>query len=143
MSRESGLLVRRLRAELAEEIERQERDDSARGPVVTVLEQVIRTYGYSCCCAGGCGVEHPGRQCRTGGEKGAMLAAPHPLPLTEHETASAPASELRPWCPPCWRRTVKRNIEIRAELRRQELDEAQTLLFDVERPALAASGGGQ
>ncbi|MFI7329647.1 hypothetical protein ACIBQ3_34040 [Streptomyces rubiginosohelvolus] len=139
MSRDSGLLVRCLRAELAEEIERQERDDSARGPVVTVLEQVIKSHGYSCCCAGGCGGEHPGHQCRAGAEKGTMLAAPHPLPLTEHEAASAPVSELRPWCPPCWRKACKRNAEIRAELRRQELDEAQLALFDVE----AATGGGR
>ncbi|WP_031058635.1 hypothetical protein [Streptomyces sp. NRRL F-5702] len=109
---------------------------------LTVLEQVLRTHGQLCVCAGNCGMEHASKECGGHGtEKAPMLAAPYPLPLTEHETASAPVSELRPWCPPCWRRARKHNAEIRQELRRQELDEAQMPLFDIERPAAALGGG--
>ncbi|MEU0705388.1 hypothetical protein ABZ513_31880 [Streptomyces bacillaris] len=118
------------------------RKTTAAAAGLTVLEQVIKAHGYSCCCAGGCGVEHVGRKCMAGTEKGPMLAAPHPLPLTEHETASATVSELRPWCPPCWRKARKRNAEIRTELRRQALEEAQLPLFDVDRP-VSMSGGGR
>ncbi|NUW04312.1 hypothetical protein [Streptomyces sp. CAI 127] len=108
--------------------------------LLTVLEQVLRKHGQLCVCAGACGVEHTSGKCLAHGtEKQPMLAAPYPLPLTEHETASAPVSELRPWCPPCWRKARKRNVEAQAELRRQELDEAQLGLFDVE----AAPGGGR
>ncbi|MGW4254150.1 hypothetical protein [Streptomyces californicus] len=111
-----------------------------RKSALTVLEQVLRTHGQLCVCQGGCGTEHSGKQCSAHGtEKAPVLVAPYPLPLTEHEAASAPVSELRPWCPPCWRKTRKRGAEIRAELRRQELDEAQLGLFDVA----AASGGGR
>lgn len=106
----------------------------------TALQQVLMAHGSSCVCSGGCGVEHAGRKCRgEGTEKAPLIAAPHPLPLTEHETAFAPVSELRPWCPPCWRKARKCNAEIRAELRRQALDEAQILLFDIE----PATGGGR
>ncbi|MFJ6239522.1 hypothetical protein ACIQH0_36180 [Streptomyces griseus] len=109
---------------------------------LTVLEQVLRAHGLLCVCAGACGTEHPSRECGGHGtEKSPMLAAPYPLPLTEHETASAPVAELRPWCPTCWRKTRKRNAELRAELRRQELNEAQLGLFDVERPAPVSGGG--
>ncbi|MFG3399162.1 hypothetical protein [Streptomyces parvus] len=107
----------------------------------TVLQQVLLKHGQLCVCAGNCGTEHANRCCGAHGtEKAPMLAAPYPLPLTEHETASAPVSELRPWCPPCWRKAGKRAAELRAELRRQELHEAQELLFDVER---VTSGGGR
>ncbi|MGV0101239.1 hypothetical protein [Streptomyces californicus] len=106
----------------------------------TVLQQVLLKHGQLCVCAGNCGSEHPSRECGAHGtEKAPVLVAPYPLPLTEHETASAPVSELRPWCPPCWRKARKRNTELAAELRRQALDEAQLDLFDVE----AATGGGR
>ncbi|GGZ27807.1 hypothetical protein [Streptomyces nitrosporeus] len=105
----------------------------------TVLEQVLKTHGLLCMCAGDCGREHAGTKCQAHGtEKSPMLAAPYPLPLTEREAALAPVSELRPWCPGCWRRARKRTAEIRAELRRQELDEAQLDLFGLE-----AAGGGR
>ncbi|MFD4291552.1 hypothetical protein ACFWRD_33765 [Streptomyces sindenensis] len=108
--------------------------------LLTVLEQVLRKHGQLCVCAGACGVEHTsGKRLAHGTEKQPMLAAPYPLPLTEHETASAPVSELRPWCPPCWRKARKRNTELAAELRRQELHEAQLGLFDIE----ATPGGGR
>lgn len=106
---------------------------------VTVLQQVLSTHGLLCMCAGGCGIEHASRECGAHGtEKSPMLAAPYPLPLTEHETAAAPVESLRPWCGTCWRRARKRNTELAAELRRQELDEAQMPLFDVE-----SAGGGR
>ncbi|MEU9095918.1 hypothetical protein [Streptomyces sp. NPDC048428] len=68
-----------------------------------------------------------------------MVAAPYPLPLTEHEAASAPVEALHPWCATCLRRAQKRNKEIAAELRRQQLHESQIPLFDVE----TAPGGGR
>ncbi|MFJ3465809.1 hypothetical protein [Achromobacter spanius] len=83
----------------------------------TVLAVVLERDGAECRCAGGCGVEHAGRRCGAEPtEKAALIVAPYPLPLTEHETAAAPVSELR----------------------RQELDEAQMPLFDVE-----SAGGGR
>ncbi|MEU4924560.1 hypothetical protein AB0G29_35065 [Streptomyces parvus] len=85
---------------------------------VRVLDLVLRQHGQLCVCAGACGVEHTSGKCLAHGtEKQPMLVAPYPLPLTEHETAWAPVSELR----------------------RQALDEAQLGLFDVE----AAAGGGR
>ncbi|MEU2346970.1 hypothetical protein ABZ745_35095 [Streptomyces sp. NPDC013082] len=105
----------------------------------TVLAVVLERDGAECRCAGGCGVEHAGRRCGAEPtERAALIVAPYPLPLTEHETAAAPVSELRPWCGTCWRRARKRNTELAAELRRQELDEAQMPLFDVE-----SAGGGR
>ncbi|NYE44841.1 hypothetical protein [Streptomyces fulvorobeus] len=131
----------RLRAGLPEEIDRQEREGNRRGPEaepfaarvgvagMTVLEQVLREHRRSCVCGGGCGSEHAGGKCESEGTvKVPLITAPHPLPLTEHETASAPVSELRPWCGPCWRKARTRNAERAAELRRQRLDEAQTSL---------------
>lgn len=106
----------------------------------TVLDVVLERDGAECRCAGGCGVEHAGRRC--GAEptaKAALIAAPYPLPFTEHETAAAAVETLRPWCGTCWRRAKKRNAELAAELRRQELDEAQLGLFDIE----PATGGGR
>ncbi|MFG2631063.1 hypothetical protein [Streptomyces sp. NPDC048473] len=139
MSIVSERVVRVLRAGLAEEIERQIEEDNARGPepearvlvssALTVLELVLRTHGESCRCEGACGTEHPGRMCREDGTpKEPLIAAPYPLPCTEHETVAASVEALRPWCAPCWRKAKKRTTELAAELRRQQLDEAQTAL---------------
>ncbi|MFJ7258223.1 hypothetical protein ACIQWV_38295 [Streptomyces sp. NPDC098085] len=74
-------------------------------------------------------MEHPGLKCRADGTpKEPLIAAPYPLPFTEHETAAAPVEALRPWCAPCWREAKKRTKEAAAELRRQQLREAQTAL---------------
>ncbi|GGZ29785.1 hypothetical protein [Streptomyces nitrosporeus] len=110
---------------------------------LTVLEIVLKRDGIHCRCKGACGIEHPSKRCGLErSERRELLAAPYPLPLTEHETAAARVEDLRPWCPGCWRRAKKRNAEIAAELRRQELHEAQTALpmdlFGVE-----AVGGGR
>ncbi|MEV5205160.1 hypothetical protein [Streptomyces sp. NPDC053720] len=72
-------------------------------------------------------MEHDGWKCRgaDGLAKGPLLAAPRPLPLTEHETVAAPVETLRPWCATCWRRARKQAAEQVAELRRQQLAEAQ------------------
>ncbi|MFF8423376.1 hypothetical protein [Streptomyces sp. NPDC015680] len=124
------------RTQLDEETERQITEDDARGPesepeavALTVLERVLRTHGRWCQCEGGCGTEHASRMCRADGTvKAPLIAAPYPLPLTEHETVTAPAETLRPWCAPCWRKARRRNTELAAELRRQQLDESQTAL---------------
>ncbi|MEV6426035.1 hypothetical protein [Streptomyces sp. NPDC051662] len=95
----------------------------------TVLAVVLGRHGEECRCEGACGAEHPGLRCRAGFLNPVeLLAAPYPLPLTEHETAAAPVEALRPWCVPCWRRAKRRNVELAAELRRQALDEAQAAL---------------
>lgn len=106
----------------------------------TVLAQVLQEHGATCACEGACGVEHVTGECRERrSHKVELIAAPYPLPLTEHETASAPAASLVPWCVPCWRKAKKRNLQLAAELRRQELNEAQTALpMD-----LFAAGGGR
>ncbi|MFE9853475.1 hypothetical protein ACFYPN_32475 [Streptomyces sp. NPDC005576] len=106
---------------------------------LTVLEIVLEREGTNCLCRGACGIEHPSKRCgleRT--ERRELLAAPYPLPLTEHETAAAPVSELCPWCPGCYGRARRRNAETAAVLRRQALDESQLGLFDVE-----GAGGGR
>ncbi|MFF9594248.1 hypothetical protein ACF1FX_34585 [Streptomyces sp. NPDC014646] len=113
--------------------------DGGSGRRLTALERVLRTHGRLCVCAGGCGTEHESNKCEAGATaKSPMLAAPHPLPLTEHETAAAPVEALRPWCAPCWRRARKRAAEAAVELPRQELAEAQTAL-----PAELFAGGGR
>ncbi|MFF8618517.1 hypothetical protein [Streptomyces sp. NPDC015350] len=103
--------------------------DAATGGVdraLTVLELVLRTHGDICRCEGACGAQHAEIVCRADGTaKAPLIAAPHPLPFTEHETAAAPVNALRPWCAPCWRKARRRNVELAAELRRQELAEAQ------------------
>lgn len=113
---------------------------SGSGPRLSVLEQVLRTHGEQCRCEGACGTEHDSWKCRRadGTPKTPLLAAPRPLPLTEHETVTAPAETLRPWCTSCWSRARRRNVELAAELRRQQLAEAQ-LAFDDE----ALFGGGR
>lgn len=96
---------------------------------VTVLQRVLERDGGQCRCAGGCGIEHAGRRCGAeASHKVELIAAPYPLPLTEHETAAAPVQALRVWCVPCWRKARRRNAELAAELRRQELSESQTAL---------------
>ncbi|MFD7720739.1 hypothetical protein [Streptomyces sp. NPDC059814] len=109
----------------------------------SVLAVVLERDGEYCRCAGGCGVEHGGRRCNAEPTpRQPLVVAPCPLPLTEHEAAAAPVESLHPWCGPCWRRAKKCNTELAALLRRQELDEAQLGLFDVERSA-SMSGGGR
>lgn len=105
---------------------------------LSVLEQVLLANGSVCGCEGGCGTEHASLRCRADGTaKAPLIAAPYPLPLTEHETVAAPVESLRPWCATCWRKARKRAAETAAELRRQRLAEAQTALprdlFEVTR----------
>lgn len=98
-------------------------------PVRSVLAVVLERDGAACRCAGGCGVEHEGRRCGVEPtHRIELIAAPCPLPLTEHEAAAAPVEALRPWCVTCWRKAKRHNTELAAELRRQRLDEAQTAL---------------
>ncbi|TRV71769.1 hypothetical protein FKN01_31280 [Streptomyces sp. 130] len=132
-----------LRAGLAEEIERQEREDDARGPEPeqrTVLAVVLERDGARCWCTGGCGTEPKGSSCAAELSYGVeLIAAPIPLPLTEHEAAAVRVEDLHPWCVPCWNRARRRNTAAAAEARRRELAEAQMELFA---PADAAGSGG-
>jgi hypothetical protein len=99
------------------------------GRELTVLERVLQRDGELCRCEGACGIEHGGRLCGAmETPKVALIAAPYPLPFTEHETAAAPVEALRPWCTVCWRKARRRTEELAAELRRQELNESQTAL---------------
>ncbi|MFF7366037.1 hypothetical protein [Streptomyces sp. NPDC008125] len=94
----------------------------------TVLQTVLLRDGAHCHCTGACG-RHNNHECGTEATSGReLIAAPYPLPLTEHETAATPVSELRPWCVWCWRRATRRTAELAAELRRQQLAEAQMAL---------------
>ncbi|MFB7032105.1 MULTISPECIES: hypothetical protein [unclassified Streptomyces] len=97
----------------------------------TALAAVLAAHGAQCGCAGACGKEHPSKRCPAGTDKPVALhAAPYPPYATETANAAAPASELRPWCGPCWNRALRRERESAAERRRVELDQAQLVLFD-------------
>lgn len=106
---------------------------------LTVLAAVLRAHGAYCGCTGACGKEHTGRKCMAGatGKPIRLTAAPHPPYATDGQNAAAPASELRPWCGPCWKRALELERERVADRRRRELEEGQISLFDVVQGATA------
>lgn len=98
-----------------------------------VLATVLVAHGRYCGCEGACGKEHGGGKCRAGTHKPVELhAAPYPPYPTDIGNVTVPASELRPWCGPCWRQALNRARDRAAELRRIELEEAQLGLFDLD-----------
>ncbi|MFJ1902174.1 hypothetical protein [Streptomyces sp. NPDC088115] len=80
------LVSTRLRAGLDEEIERQEREDTAKGPEAEPFAAAVRPAD-------------PGREQAT--------------EVTEHEAAAVLVESLIPWCGPCWLRAELRRQELR------------------------------
>jgi hypothetical protein len=92
--------------------------------VATALwEVVMEAAGWTCQCAGSCGSKHSvtARQCDAKHHGTTRLtAAPADLGLPPAQAAVLPASELRAWCPPCYRAGRKQAAAHDAERRRLE-----------------------
>ncbi|MGW3491927.1 hypothetical protein [Streptomyces sp. NPDC001054] len=96
----------------------------------TLPGRVAAAHGAYCHCQGACGNPHTAGKgtCYADREfDGARLvAAPWPYPAeTDQAAATTPETDMRLWCPACWRLARKRTAETRAERLRSELAESQ------------------
>ncbi|MGW3378407.1 hypothetical protein [Streptomyces hydrogenans] len=103
----------------------------------TTLAAVLAAHGTQCGCEGACGKPHKSRRCKATDKPLPLHAGPYPPRVTDAQNAAVPTADLRPWCGPCWRAALLRELEHRALLRRTELDQAQLALFT---PAALAAG---
>lgn len=98
--------------------------------LAAVWEAVMEPAGYQCQCSGGlCGSEHSktGLRCFKTTGHGRLMVAPADLTLSPVAAAAVPAEQLRAWCPSCHTGAMRRQLENKRELERQQAEDPLAL----------------